>query len=549
MSHKKNIALTGLMGSGKSSVGKALAKLLQLKFVDTDALIEAKEGQSINKIFSERGEKYFRDLESKIIEEVCDEENQIISLGGGAVVNKKNRALIRKNCKLVALVADPKDLYERVKRRKDRPLLNQGEDQLLTLERLWLERKPAYYDSDLQLETSGKSIDSVANEIISLLKLSAPKTEVLKVDIPRKNAFYSIRFADLPSLNLGENNIDKLKLGKQILILTQAPVAKHYLQTVVKQLSHDFKLHTLIIEDGESAKNFFTYQLIIQKLLSLKFERKDTLIALGGGVVGDLAGFAASTYYRGIHYIQIPTTLLAMIDSSVGGKTAINVPEGKNLIGTFYQPNLVHIDVDNLQTLSDREFKSGLGEMVKYALLGAKWDPLLKSSESFLNFIAVNTRAILSKDHDVLKQAIEHCLRIKTQIVIEDETERNLRMYLNLGHTFGHAIEELTQYQQFSHGEAVTMGIICACYLSEELGCLKPGHTDKVINLMENLSLNYRIPSELKTKDIINSFKHDKKIEAGISKFVIPKSRIGKVDVVAGVDMNLVKKAIDRNRS
>ena len=538
---KGNITLTGLMGSGKSTIGRHLAYVLNKDFIDTDEEIENREGKSINEIFKDKGEKHFRKLEQELIKEVCQLSNIVMSLGGGAIIDEENRKLIKRNSSLVTLIADPQELYDRVKRRKNRPLLKGG-DQLETLHKLWEERKPAYMDSHLQIKTGDKSINLIAREIMKFFGFRKPKIKEFEVMVPSAEHRYKILYRDLNKID-----ITSLKAGPNVLIVSQSNIAKKYLAEIKDQLSTEYKVHSMEIADGEEAKNFITYQLIIQKLLSLNFERKDTIIALGGGVVGDTAGFAASTYYRGINYVQIPTTLLSMIDSSVGGKTAVNVPEGKNLIGTFYQPNMVHIDSYCLRSLPEREYKSGLGEMVKYALLGMEWDHLI--GDSFFEHLINNADDIVKKDHDVLNEIIDHCLRIKSGIVAQDEKEKGIRAYLNLGHTFGHAIEELTQYKRYSHGEAVAMGIISACYLSEELGYFKEKYTSQIKGLMDKLELNYTIPKDLKAKDLIDAFKYDKKVEAGKTRFIIPKSNIGRVEIVSKVDDAALKAAIERNRA
>jgi shikimate kinase/3-dehydroquinate synthase len=535
----QNISLTGLMGSGKSTIGKYLAQQLQKKFIDTDSLIEAEAGKSINEIFAEYGEKHFRQLEKEIIKAVLKEKNQVISLGGGAIIDPENREIIKTSSSLIALVASPTDLYNRIRRRKNRPLINNEENPLQKLEDLWEQRESSYMDSHHQIDTTGKSVNIVSTEIMKALGIKKPKVQEQAVVIPRENFSYKIYFKDLNRINLSS-----LNLSKKILIVSQEPVAKHYLSILEEKLEQDYEVHTMIVEDGEKAKNFFSYQLVMQRLLSLNFERKDTLVALGGGVVGDLVGFAASTYYRGINYIQVPTTLLSMIDSSVGGKTAINVPEGKNLIGTFYQPHMVHIDVNNLKTLSEKEYRCGLGELVKYALLGARWDVLL--GDDFFDFIKANAEDIVDRNSDVMLQVIDHCLKIKAGIVSEDETEKNIRAHLNLGHTFAHALEEVTKYKVFSHGEAVAIGIVCSCYLSEYLGTWDSEQTEEVIDLMKSLGLQYQIPAHLDNSAIIKAFKYDKKNEGGMPKFIIPKSNIGWVDIVSNIDTAMIIKVLER---
>ncbi len=537
-----NIALTGLMGSGKSTVGKYLANQLKKEFIDTDNIIEEKEGMTISELFEAKGEEYFRAQEASLIEEVFSKgKDLVVSLGGGAVVNEKSRELIKKKSKLVALIADPSDLYQRIKRRNSRPLLKEANKQLEILTDLWEKRKQAYYDSHIQVMTEGKSINSIGIEIMKSLELSKPKVQSQEVCIPGRDNVYKIYFKDFYRFTLSP-----IKAGKKVLIISQEPIAKNYLDVLLEKLSADeYEVHSMIIENGEEAKNFFTYQLILQKLLSLNFERKDTLIALGGGVVGDITGFAASTFYRGINYVQVPTTLLSMIDSSVGGKTAINVPEGKNLIGTFYQPHMVHIDASSLLTLPSREFKSGLGELVKYTMLGSDWDAVLGAD--FYDFINTNADKILEKDAGILNEVINHCLRIKAGIVAEDEKEQGRRAHLNLGHTFAHAFEEVTKYKEFTHGEAVAIGLVCACYLSEELGYIKKTTTKKVTSLLEKFGINYKIPKSLKLDAIVKAFKYDKKSVNGIPNFVLPKGHIGRVVTLADINSELIVNAINRN--
>lgn len=526
------------MGSGKSSVGRTLARLLKRKFIDTDYLIEKEEGKSISDIFSLKGEEYFRNLETKVIRRALKNKDAIISLGGGAIVSETNRELIKDKSKLITLLASPENLYERVKRRSHRPLLKDT-DQLETLKKLWQERETAYMDAHLAVDTTDKDVDQISNEIIEALNIKRSNNHHLSINIEQENTKYNILFRKLSQLNLNE-----LNLGRNLLIVTQEPIAEAYLDYVKELLNNHFNVHSLVIENGEQAKNFFSYQLIVQKCLALKLERKDTLVALGGGVVGDITGFAASTYLRGINYIQIPTTLLSMIDSAVGGKTGINVSEGKNLVGSFYQPKEVFIDVNMLGTLPDREFKSGLGELVKYTLLGSAWDVLL--GESFFSFVSRNVDKILKKDEQILKDTIEHCLQIKANIVAQDEKEKGLRAHLNLGHTFGHAIEELTEYSRFSHGEAVAIGIVCACYLAEELDIWGYKVTQRVINLMRDLGLEHKVPADLDVDKIVEAFKHDKKVQDGKVRFILPKNKIGRVEMVNDIDLKLAARAIKR---
>ena len=392
-----------------------------------------------------------------------------------------------------------------------------------------------------------RNVDGIAKHIISQLGLEEIAYGRLNVAIPRNERSYDILFDDLLKIH---TSLKRLNLGRKVLILSQAGIPEQFLNRLKSALQYHYEIHTLVLDNGEKNKNFFSYQLIVQNLLNHKFERKDTIMALGGGVIGDMGGFAAATYYRGINYIQVPTTLLSMIDSSVGGKTGINVPEGKNLVGAFYQPKLVYIDVAHLETLPDKEFKSGLGELIKYALLGKQWDSLIVDDEddTFFDFLDRNHEAIKDRDPEILNKIIRHCLQIKANIVINDEREAGVRMHLNLGHTFGHALEEVTNFERYSHGEAVAIGIVCACYLSEQIDIFSHIHTNKVIELMKSFDMDYQIPEDIDLNALMESMKHDKKIEQGQLKFILPRERIGSISTIKDIAPKLVKKALRRNQ-
>ena len=546
INEKENITLTGIMGAGKSSVGSKLAKYLRRKFIDLDSFIEKKHGKTIKEIFESEGEETFRNYERAAIQDVLSNNNLVVALGGGAIVNEENRKLVRSRSKLITLLADIETISQRVEHKTHRPLLK-GTNQKDTLVELWESRKDIYMDTDLQICTMDKNVDQFAKSIISELGFEEIAYGRLNVEIPRNSRSYDILFDDLLKIH---PNLKRLKLGRKVLILSQSGIPEQFLNRLKSALQYHYEIHTLTLDDGEKNKNFFSYQLIMQNLLSHKFERKDTIISLGGGVVGDLGGFAAATYYRGINYVQVPTTLLSMIDSSVGGKTGINVPEGKNLIGAFYQPNLVFIDVAHLETLPEKEFKSGLGELIKYALLGRQWDSLIIEDENdtFFDFIDRNHQAIKDRDPEILGQIIRHCLQIKANIVINDERESGVRMHLNLGHTVGHALEEVTNFERYSHGEAVAIGIVCACYLSEQIDIFSHLHTNKVIELMKSFDMDYQIPEDIDLNALMESMKRDKKVEQGQLKFILPRERIGSISTIKDIAPKLVKKALKRNQ-
>jgi len=266
----------------------------------------------------------------------------------------------------------------------------------------------------------------------------------------------------------------------KVLIITDSGVPKKYLSNLKKDIKVK-NLYSLTLNKGEKSKSFKSYQNIINKLTELKFDRSDCLIALGGGVVGDITGFAASTYLRGISYIQIPTTLLSQVDSSVGGKTAINLSQGKNLLGAFYNPKLVLISTLFLETLSEVEYKSGLGEVLKYSLIGNK---------KLKRMIEDSSHKIIKRDGATLKIIIEESIKTKSKIVTKDEKEAGIRAILNFGHTFGHAIEAYNNYKKITHGAAITLGMVIASKVSFYEGHIKDYQLDNIINMIDSLGLD-----------------------------------------------------------
>jgi len=303
--------------------------------------------------------------------------------------------------------------------------------------------------------------------------------------------------------------------SSQALIVTNKKIAAYYLKYVSAAFD-DTQCDTVILPDGEQYKNQESLYQIYETLIKGHHHRDTTLIALGGGVIGDITGFAAATYQRGVSFIQIPTTLLAQVDASVGGKTAINHPLGKNLIGSFYQPSAVMIDINTLMTLDDREFNSGVAEVIKYALLAG--EPLMSQLNEFLSNI------FLWRSHsETLSKIIKHCCEIKAEFVRNDETEHGSRALLNLGHTFAHALESYTNYERWLHGEAVAIGLYCASILSNHLGFLSDEHVRSIEQMLIRSSLPYRIPQDIKLDTLLKRMYLDKKIKNNQLNFVLLK--------------------------
>ncbi|MDR3443168.1 MAG: 3-dehydroquinate synthase [Legionella sp.] len=301
--------------------------------------------------------------------------------------------------------------------------------------------------------------------------------------------------------------------SSKVFIVTNQTVAPLYL-AVVQSAFSSIQCDVLILEDGEHHKNQHSLFAIYDALIQNKHNRDTTIIALGGGVIGDLAGFAASTYQRGVGFIQIPTTLLAQVDASVGGKTAINHPQGKNLIGSFYQPQAVLIDITTLDTLPAREFRAGLAEVIKYGLL---------AGGSFLNQLCAALKQGLTAQSPQLPDLIVQCCRIKAVYVEEDEKETGRRALLNLGHTFAHALETYTDYQQWLHGEAVAIGLYCAAVLSHRMNLIDTKLVTQIEQMLQYAELPHKIPKTIDLDKLRSLMSLDKKIKNNCLRFVLIK--------------------------
>tara|TARA_B100001094_G_scaffold333356_1_gene411038 strand:+ start:3271 stop:4242 length:972 start_codon:yes stop_codon:yes gene_type:complete len=319
-----------------------------------------------------------------------------------------------------------------------------------------------------------------------------------------------------------------------VLIVTNEHIAPLYLEPLLQHLESLDKVETLILPAGEQYKNLASLELIATTLLKKNFGRDTTLIALGGGVIGDLTGFAASCYQRGTDFIQMPTTLLAQVDASVGGKTAINHNLGKNMLGAFYQPRAVLIDIATLNTLPEREFVSGLAEVVKY---GAIWD------QQFFHWLEAHTQRIIDKDKEALCYLIKKCCEIKAYIVEQDEREHHIRALLNFGHTFAHAIEAQTHYQQYLHGEAVAIGMCMAAQLSAHLDLISFADVERLRTLLKKLQIPLNLRHEASYDEYVTLMQRDKKNSQGSIHFVLLES-LGKAKIMKHVPNNLLQQVI-----
>lgn len=337
--------------------------------------------------------------------------------------------------------------------------------------------------------------------------------------------------------SLGEvgEHIKSFGLSPKIVLVSNPTVFSIYGERVsVSVKKAGFNPFTVIIPDGEEYKDLLWVQHIYDELLAAKLDRSSALVALGGGVVGDITGFAASTYMRGISYIQVPTTLLAQVDSSVGGKTGVNHKLGKNMIGTFWQPGLVWVDVETLKTLPKRELLAGIAEVIKYGVIRDK---------ELFNFIEANREKILNLDSNILTHIIKRSCEIKAEIVSKDEREAGLRAILNFGHTIGHAIETVTEYKRFLHGEAVAIGMCVESRLSLMLGLIERDEVLRVQSVVDSFGLPSEMPEHIDMNGILSSIQLDKKAIAGELKFILPE-KIGSVRIYKGVTEKSIKEVL-----
>ncbi|MBI5073636.1 MAG: 3-dehydroquinate synthase [Nitrospirae bacterium] len=332
-------------------------------------------------------------------------------------------------------------------------------------------------------------------------------------------------------------SLERFDFSKKAAIISNPTVYDLYGKTLAASLSGSgFEIMEIILPDGEEYKNLASVERIYEQLLKMRFDRRSVLIALGGGVIGDITGYAASTYMRGIDFIQVPTTLLAQVDSSVGGKTGVNHALGKNMIGTFWQPRLVWVDISTLHTLSRRNFLAGMAEIIKYGII---WD------SAFFDFLEKKRETLLSLNPDDLIHIIRRSCEIKADVVSRDERESGLRAILNFGHTIGHAIETATGYTTFLHGEAIAIGMHVEATIAHEIGLIGSEEVSRIQHLLKTFGLPTEIPADIDLAAIFGAMKLDKKTVSGDVKFILP-DKIGRVKIQGNIPEKAVQQAVNK---
>ncbi|MCK4403291.1 MAG: 3-dehydroquinate synthase, partial [Dehalococcoidia bacterium] len=505
-----NIIITGFSATGKSLVAKEVARRLNWNFIDTDDEIVKLAGKSIDEIFQQDGEGRFRELEREVIRKGCQQRQTVIAIGGGAIVDPQNYKLLAQSGLIICLEAKPETIYQRLFQNATygcgtevRPLLATN-NPLERIRQLKASRQPYYANVDWTIHTDRLSLSQVAEEVIRAWRLlrsahhphlnPLPSRErklgsQLKANkdvacwVKTATQSYPVFVGYGLLEKLGEK-IKEIGLSGVVSIISDETVFSIYGHKVEKVLQDaGFAVNSLVVPPGEETKNINSAIKIYDFLVEQRVERDDMLIALGGGMVGDLAGFVAATFLRGMPWIPLPTSLVAMVDASIGGKVGVNHPQGKNLIGAFYQPSFVLADVHTLNTLPDRELISGWAEVIKYGLTLDK---------EFFEFLEANADKLIKLEPNAVTQAIIRSAAIKAQIVSEDEKERGRRIILNYGHTIAHGLEAATEYKRFLHGEAVAIGMVGAAKLSQRLGLLSSDIVERQQSLLRKFGLPTR---------------------------------------------------------
>ncbi len=528
----RNIIITGFMGTGKSEVGRALADRLGCPFIDMDEEIERENGRSIAEIFDQDGEGAFRRLETSLLERLSEQENLVIATGGGTLIDERNRELMARSGTIVCLTCSVDTILARLQdcsgndQVNKRPLIA-TEDPRAELERLLSSRSAHYASIPWQVSTDGLSVEEVVNRILEI-------TFMTTMPVSHPDGEYNVL--------IGNNLLDQAggvlrMVGAQdtsrVAIVTNEVVEKIHARRVEASLAASgYDYFTCVIPDGEENKTLAMVSGLYERFLVERLDRQGTVVSLGGGVTGDIAGFAAASFMRGVRFVQVPTTLLAMVDASVGGKTGVNLPQGKNLVGAFHQPAAVVIDPSTLSTLPEKGIVSGTSEVIKHALIS---DPELFSN---LESGAVGLDSWWGEDG---KDRIARAVRVKIDVVERDPLERGERAVLNLGHTVGHALETLTGHS-LHHGQAVAIGLAATVRISSQMGCAAEGIVDRVEDTLARFGLPVRFPP-VDFDTLMGVIERDKKKRGKIMRWILIRD-IGKAEIREDVPSGLVRSVL-----
>ncbi len=506
----RSFFLYGPSGSGKSALGQRLASQLGLKLHDLDVEITTQAGMDIPTIFAREGESGFRVREKQVLQDAVLVGPAVVALGGGALLDSESRSLVSRVGDVLCLRASAETLLARLRHENDRPLLEGDREE--RLRRLLKERSDHYDSFDLQLDTEGLTLEQVTRE--AQIALGAFRVQSM-------GAGYDVRIRSGSLDELGDAIHDR-DLKGPVTIVSDENVARLYLgRAAISLRKAGYEVHDVQFPAGEINKTLETVSRFWDAFVKARMERGSTVVALGGGVVGDLAGFAAAAFLRGVPWVNVPTSLLAMVDASVGGKTGANLPQGKNLIGAFHAPRLVVIDPETLSTLPELEVRNGLAEVVKTGVIG---DPEL------FNRCEDGEAAVRSH----LDEMVRRSVAVKIEIIEKDPYELGIREALNLGHTVGHALEKVSDFR-LHHGEAVSIGMVVEARISQWLGMAEDGLVDRLIEVLNGLRLPVEIPKGLRKDALVAAMQLDKKRAEGKVRFSLPAS-VG--EVKTGIEMD-----------
>ena len=549
----RNIILVGFMASGKSVVGQALSRITGMPLVDADDEIVVRAGKSIHCIFEDSGEAAFRELERSVIQDLCSRSGNVIAAGGGAFVDPENRARMLAAGSVVCLGARPETIHRRIagqpspapspgvgSRRSVRPLLA-GDDPMERIKALLAQRNEAYAQAHHTIETDDLTPDQVAERILELCQRKGTNTGEdsmadpnLGVEVHHASGSYPVIVGWGILDGLGQHLSD-MGIKGPVYIITDSNVMNPYGRTVQRSFQKaGIAAHCFIAPAGEPSKSFQLAQGIYDWLVGLRAERGQAIIAVGGGVVGDLAGFVAATFLRGVPFVQVPTSLAAMVDASIGGKVAVNLPQAKNMVGAFYQPQGVFADVQALSTMGQRELSEGWAEAIKQGFI---LDPGL------VEVFEEHEGPLMAVEPEITTEVIRRSMAIKADVVSRDERETlGVRILLNYGHTIGHALEASTSYGRFLHGEGVSIGMMGAARIAGEMGMIPEDLITRQRLLLERFSLPIRADG-VSADDVLQAMSRDKKTVAGSTRFVLLDG-LGKAVVRADVPRELVESTV-----
>jgi shikimate kinase/3-dehydroquinate synthase len=511
----RSVVMVGLMGAGKTTIGRRLAARLGLAFVDADQEIEQAAGCSVAELFDRFGEQEFRVGERRVIARVLGGAQAVVATGGGAVTDETTRRLIRERAVSVWLRCPLPSLVRRVSGRGHRPLLR-GADVGATLERLLAERRGHYAEADVTVDCGEDNAETTTQMVLAAL---AGSRDPRRVHVTLARAPYDVVIGE-GLIGRAGGLLGPLLAQRRCMVVTDETVAALHLPTLLASLAEaGIEAVPVIVPAGEASKRLEIFGRVVDAMLDAGVERRTTVVAFGGGVVGDLAGFAAATTLRGLPFVQIPTTLLAQVDSSVGGKTGINAAAGKNLVGAFHQPVAVLADIDVLSTLPARELRAGYAEIAKAGLIG---------DSALFGWLERNGTAVVAGDRQALAEAVERACAFKAAVIADDEREErgeDGRALLNLGHTFGHALEtELGFDGRLLHGEAVAVGCVLAFALSARLGHCRNADVERVAAHMRAVGLPDGLEAlamRFSAAALIAHMTRDKKMRDGRLTFIL----------------------------